>query len=1193
MSSYKSLLARVKLVRRRWRSQALVKGISIFLASAIALLVLGVWGADLFGFRPAAVWFMRILTAGTAILVAWRFLYIPFRTRISDVQIAQFIEERYPQLEDRLVTAVEYGQEGIATSSMIDLLIKDALDKTNRVDFSVFVNRRRLAYFGLLGVGASLALLALLTWGPPFISYGINQLYVPWTQASFRSSTMIMVVPGDLEIIKGSDQQIKAQLVGFDSPDVQLYVQPENTEVWTSSAMELEPYGSDFRYLLIDVQSSLRYYVEADGVRSPTHFLQVYDLARVERIDLTYNFPAYTGMTPQVVENEGDISALKGTKVDLAVQLNQPAHSARLLFDDQATLDLSASGSQNFTGSITLQHSGSYVVQLAESAGKLYAGSSEYDIEVIEDKQPKVTVTKPMRDVRATNVEEVFSEVKAEDDIGMGKVELRYSVNGGSEKTINLHSGSPNESAVTAAHTFFLEEFDLQPGDLISYYAKAWDNNDVTGPGTASSDIYFIEIRPFEQKYTQSQQAPPQGGSGGEPQEELSKQQKEIISATFNQIRDKEALDPKEYLDNMEALSLVQSRLQNQTQGLVDRLRRRGAAEVDENFGKLSDYLQTAIAEMEKAAFSLGAQKPNEALPQENKALQQLLRAESLFRDIQVSFAAQQGSGSGSQADAEDLADLFELELNKLKNQYETVQRGEQQARDEKLDETLQRLKELAQRQQQLNERNRMMGQRAANSTSGSGSQSQQQLLEEAEELQRQLQRLSRERSSPQLNSASNRLQKAIEEMKKALKDSQGNESSQATAQGIRALQQLDEAMRELARSQEANLNQGLEQAIAESEKLLEEQNRIQEELDQLAEDQPQPGSTAQQRRSQDLVERKTVQADRLRNLEDTIGDLNRLARKTQKETSSKLADAANTIRDNRLPERIMSGNAMIENGYYDIAQQREDFIRSGLEDLNEQLEAAKDSIGESSEGKLAEAVDRARQLAEGLESMQQRLGEIQRGRAGSSTEQQQAQSEGQEGRQPGQSQSNQAREGQQASAQAQPGQGQQGQSGQQPGNSERSREAMGQGFPRSGSPSAETEVRGFSQNAAGPPTGLGRYRDEDLRQLQREYAERLMDAQDLRRLLDRNSTQMEYLDNVIKMLRRASDYEDFQDPEEIARLKSAIELMRQVELALSRDLDQLAKKDEYFFAGDNEAPINYRKLVEEYYKAIAKGQSE
>ena len=184
MNSYESLLTRIVMVRRRWRSQVAIKGISLFLASAIALLVLAVWGADLFGFKPAAVWLMRIVTGGAVVFVAWRFLYFPLSIRISDVQIAQYIEENNPQLEDRLVTAVEYGGNDRSPDSMIDLLIRDALDKTNKVDFSVFVNSRRLAGFGSLGIASLFVFFALLNWGPSFFPYGFNRLYVPWTEAS-------------------------------------------------------------------------------------------------------------------------------------------------------------------------------------------------------------------------------------------------------------------------------------------------------------------------------------------------------------------------------------------------------------------------------------------------------------------------------------------------------------------------------------------------------------------------------------------------------------------------------------------------------------------------------------------------------------------------------------------------------------------------------------------------------------------------------------------------------------------------------------------------------------------------------------------------------------------------------------------------------------------------------------------------
>jgi len=1170
MNSYESLLARVRQVRRRWRFQVLVNGISLFLASAIALLILGVWGADVFGFRPAAVWVMRLLTGATVFFVGWHFLCAPLRARVSNVRIAQYIEENYPQMEDRLVTAMEFGSPDTTASGMIDLLIKDALDNASRVDLSVFLDRKRLLSFGSLGIAACLALFVLLNWGPSFFPYGFSHLYVPWTEASLGSSMMIKITPGDIEIAKGSDQQLRAQLVGFDSPEVRLYVQPEESNSWSSSPMEPDPRGSTFQYLLIDVRSSLRYYVESKGVQSRIYSVKVLDLARVETIDLTYNFPAYTRMAPQAVQNEGDISALKGTKVDLKIHLNRPAESARLLFDNQSTLDLARSGLQDFTGNFSLQRSGSYLVQITESRGKKYPGSPEYEIEALEDSAPKVTVTRPMRDVRATSVEEVFSEIKAEDDIGMGKLELHYSVNGGPEKVVNLYDGKPPQPAVTASHTFFLEEFGLQPGDVISYYGKGWDNNNVTGPGVASSDIYFIQIRPFEQKYTQNQQGGMQGGDG-EREEALSKQQKDIISATFKVIRDQGKMPAKEVLDGLKSLALVQSRLAGQAQNLVDRMQRRGAAQVDESFRKLSDYLKNAIGDMGAAAVDLGAQKPETAMPQEQKSLQQLMRAESLFKEIQVSFSNQSSSGGGSQASAEDLADLFELEMNKLKNQYETVERGEQQSRDQKVDEALEKLKELAKRQQQLNERRLAQGRAPSSSSGASGSQSQQQLMQEAEQLKRQLQRLSRERSSPQLNEASSQLQKALEEMKKALNSSQRGVEAEAGAQGMRALQQLDDAARKLARGQDSDLRQGLDQAVNESKKLVDEQKRIQEGLERLSKDEVAAGSSeAAKQMREDLVSRKTSLADRLRNLGSHIQDLSRQARKTQKEASGKLDEAAGAIQENKLPERIMSGNALIQNGYYESQIGREGSIRNSLEGLSKQLESARGSIGQTKEGKLEEAANRARQLSEGLESMQQRLSQAQRGPGDRS------------GRQPGQQGRGQNQQGQSQSTQGQPG-----------GQMQNGQTARGMAQPntRDGRPSSDADARNLSGDPSGVPAGIGIQRNEQERQLNRELQQRLADAQELRPLLDRNSTQLQNLDRVIESLRRAGDFVKDSNPEQVARLKSAIDYMRIVEFDLARDLERLNQTEKYFFAEDNEVPGNYQKLVEEYYKSIAKSK--
>src|SRR4029078_12075964 len=86
---------------------------------------------------------------------------------------------------------------------------------------------------------------------------------------------------------------------------------------------------------------------------------------------------------------------------------------------------------------------------------------------------------------------------------------------------------------LTGASTFCLEEYNLKPGDFISYFAKARDASN-----ESTSDIYFIEVKPFEMEYKQSQQAGGNGQSGDQDQNALSRRQKDLIAATHRLVRE-------------------------------------------------------------------------------------------------------------------------------------------------------------------------------------------------------------------------------------------------------------------------------------------------------------------------------------------------------------------------------------------------------------------------------------------------------------------------------------------------------------------------------------------------------------------------------------------------------------------------------------------------------------------------------
>src|SRR6185503_16763208 len=110
----------------------------------------------------------------------------------------------------------------------------------------------------------------------------------------------------------------------------------------------------------------------------------------------------------------------------------------------------------------------------------------------------------------------------------------------------------------------------------------------------------------------------------------------------------------------------------------------------------------------------LKAMKPNDALAPEQRALKILQVVEQQY-ETQIAQQNGGGGGGGQQSQmAEDLADLFELELDKLANQYEMKQQAEQQASDKKIDELADKLKELARRQQQEAERQARLSQAGA-----------------------------------------------------------------------------------------------------------------------------------------------------------------------------------------------------------------------------------------------------------------------------------------------------------------------------------------------------------------------------------------------------------------------------------------------------------------------------------------------
>jgi hypothetical protein len=1149
----------LRAARRRRRLKVALRGAAACLGAGAAVLLLTGWGAHRYGQSGGALVAWRLGALAAFAAAVYVSLLRPLARRVSDVRLARFIEERAPGTEDRLVTAVELDAEGRApdiSRALVERLRSDADAAAAGVDLDRVYDRRALAAYGAAALASLLLFAGVLKWGPGGVSEGVARLVAaPGSAATAEGAKAVKVKPGTARVPKGSDQEITATLEGFEAEAATFFSRPVGADdsAWQGQGMEPAKAQNGFQFLIPNIQESAEYFVESAGVRSESFRLDVVDLPFVKQLDLVLNFPAHTGMTAKTVEDGGDIAALKGTVATITARLSGKARAARLVLADGRKVEMKAAGT-DFVGALTVTGDTSYYVELTSPDGEVYRGSNEYDVTALEDRPPVVTIERPGRDTKATNLEEVFTQARAEDDFGVAGLELFFSVNGGPEQRVSLQELSRDaERGLTGTHTFFLEEFKLKPGDFISYYARARDAASET-----TSDIYFIEVKPFEMQYSQSQQQGGGGGGGGgnEDQNALTRRQKELIAATHRLVREGNGYTPQERASGYEAVATGQEKLRADTLEFVERVGRRMGQQMGggEELARMAEHLKAAAREMEGAPPPLRKQAGRDALPPEQRALQRLLAADTIFREMQVAFGQQQGGGGGGERESRELADLMDLELDKMKNQYETLRREQRQQAEQAKSEAERRLEELARRQERaLEEQRRRRQGQPSNGGGGGGSQRQQQeLIEEARKAARELERLSRERRDARMQELSRQLDQAADEMQRAQASSNGNQS-ESIAQGERALERLEQARRRLQQMRGGG-RQGQSQEVGELRRRAAETAARQREIARDVENLARRGGAGEGDRdaasraaAERLAERKGALADSVSNLEKDIEQTARTLGEGRQSAARQLNDAAASLRRNRVAERIRESGRALENNRPGVAREGERAVGQGLEELAQRLQAAESAAGRPDASNAEEALDRTRRLADDLESLRRRL-EERGGRRG----QQGQQSQG----------------GQQPSSQ--PGR----QSGRQPG-------ARSQ---QSGQQTGEQSGQGRGGEAS---AGEGA---DDARQLASELRERLRDAEGLQSDYGGTSVGRE-LGGAIGELRRLADGSMRGEAQTAAALKAqVIDPLRQLELELSRRLREQAGRTNLRLGDEGAAPSRYRQSVEEYYRRLSQG---
>jgi hypothetical protein len=347
------------LRRARSRRQLLLslRGVAITVGVVAVLLLLTGWAAHRYRYNGSALLTLRIGALLMILATIYFSLIRPLFKRITDARLARLIEEHSPGTEDRLVTAVEYSNgngESHISPAIVNRLYQDANSVSGMLDVRDVIRRSRLLLYGGAALASLLLFAGVLKWGPKEISQGVAQLVTPTTHAASTNAMSIKVRPGTARVPKGSDQDIIATLVNFDSQQVNVFMRPlDSKEDFQALLMEPAKAKSDFRCSIFNLQNSMEYFVESNNVRSEVFKLTVVDLPFVKQLDLSLNFPAFTNLPTKAVEDGGDIAALKGTVATITAKLTGKVRAARIVFADGKKTDMQLQGS-DFVGQLSV-----------------------------------------------------------------------------------------------------------------------------------------------------------------------------------------------------------------------------------------------------------------------------------------------------------------------------------------------------------------------------------------------------------------------------------------------------------------------------------------------------------------------------------------------------------------------------------------------------------------------------------------------------------------------------------------------------------------------------------------------------------------------------------------------------------------------------------------------------------------------
>ncbi len=424
---------------------------------------------------------------------------------------AKRVGRNFPEIRDELVNAMQLAASDtsgkIYSGSLSDAAFGQVYNKTRGLKFESIVSFQKakelLFYLG----GALLAAALLFITVPGLASASgrvidFNTDYIPPAKFSFEVS------PGNVQVTRGDDLLISVKVRGEKPKDVYLASKTEEQTDFEMQKLSADSNGV-FNFPVKSIRSTTKYFASSENVSSKVYSIEVIDPPIIKTLDVKIVPPGYAKLPEAVQKDNGNVTGLPGTTVNILLTSTKELKDARMVFKDSTEIRMKINNN-DAEGKFVIRKDDSYKIVITDKNKNENLSPITYTIKSLYDAYPSIDIIEPGKNSPLANDNRLPLLSKISDDYGFTKLILDYRLSSSKYKKadtvfskieIPLDKGLKSQEV---SYIWNLANLDLAAEDVVTYYLEIFDNDYVSGPKGTKSSVFTVRVPTLDEILSQA-----------------------------------------------------------------------------------------------------------------------------------------------------------------------------------------------------------------------------------------------------------------------------------------------------------------------------------------------------------------------------------------------------------------------------------------------------------------------------------------------------------------------------------------------------------------------------------------------------------------------------------------------------------------------------------------------------------------